>query len=195
MVAQLDAERAISDKQRELEQTRAGNAALIAEAEAKRQEAAGRQREAELDATQIAQAKADAAKVRLTAEASADAEAIRIRRVADATAESIQKVNRAIQEGGESYFRYRQIEMLPQIAPAIADALATARLVTISSGDIGAPEATANNIVSVIQTVIAAQLVTRGGILDNVPSPTPSDGASPPPPLPLPPPPGVKRVG
>jgi len=165
--AQLDAERAISDKQRELEQTKASNAALIAQAEAKRQEAAGLQRTAELDATQIAQAKADAAIVRLEAEASADAEAIRIRRVADATAESIQKVNQAIEAGGESYFRYRQIEMLPQIAPSIANALAEAKLVTISGGgDKGAPEATANNMVSVIQTVLAAQMVARGGILN-----------------------------
>ncbi|MEP7345998.1 MAG: hypothetical protein ABI877_12055 [Gemmatimonadaceae bacterium] len=198
--AQIDAERAISDKQRELEQTRAANAALIAEAETKRQEAAGRQRGAELDATQIAQARADAAKVRLTAEASADADAIRIRRIADATAESIQKVNHAIQEGGEAYFRYRQIEMLPQIVPAIADALASARLVTISGGETGAPEGTANNIVSVIQTVIAAQLVTRGGILDTTASPVPSDGnsATPPAPPPLPPlqpSPSVKRLG
>src|SRR5204862_1570326 len=159
--AQLEAERAISDKQRELEQTKASNAALIAQAEAKRQEAQGLMRVAELDATQIAQAKADAAKVRLAAEASADAEAVRIRKIADATAESIQKVNKAIQEGGESYFRYRQIEMLPQIAPAIADALSQARMVTISNGsDGGAPEATTNNITSVIQTVLAAQLVS-----------------------------------
>jgi flotillin len=160
--AQLDAERAISDKQRELEQTKASNAALIAQAEAKRQEAAGLQRTAELDATQIAQARADAARVRLGAEASADAEAIRIRRIADATAESIQKVNQAIQAGGESYFRYRQIEMLPQIAPAIAEALAQAKLITISNGEIGAPETTTNNITSVIQTVLAAQLVSKG---------------------------------
>src|SRR6185312_6848650 len=47
--AQLDAERAISDKQRELEQTKASNAALVLQAEAKRQQAAGVQREAELD--------------------------------------------------------------------------------------------------------------------------------------------------
>jgi flotillin len=160
--AQLEAERAISDKQRELEQTKASNAALIAQAEAKRQEAAGLQRTAELDATQIAQAKADAAKVRLGAEAAADAEAIRIRRIADATAESIQKVNQAIQAGGESYFRYRQIEMLPQIAPVIADALAQAKLITISNEGTGAPETTTNNISSVIQTVLAAQLVSRG---------------------------------
>ncbi len=159
--AQLDAERAISDKQRELEQTKASNAALIAQAEAKRQEAAGLQRTAELDATQLAQARADAARVRLAAEAAADAEAIRIRRIADATAESIQKVNQAIQAGGESYFRYRQIEMLPQIAPVIAQALSEARLVTISSGEHGAPETTTNNITSVIQTVLAAQLVSR----------------------------------
>ncbi len=164
--AQIDAERAISDKQRELEQTKAGNAALVAQSEAKRQEAAGLQRGAELDATQIAQARADAARVRIEAEASADADAIRIRRIADATAESIQKVNDAIQAGGESYFRYRQIEMLPQIAPVIAQALAAARLVTISSGETGAPEMTTNNITSVIQTVLAAQMVGRGGILD-----------------------------
>jgi flotillin len=164
--AQLEAERAISDKQRELEQTRASNAALIAQAEAKRQEAAGVQRVAELDATQIAQARADAARVRLEAEAAADAEAIRIRRIADATAESIQKVNQAIQAGGESYFRYRQIEMLPQIAPVIADALSEAKLVTIASGEMGAPETTTNNITSVIQTVLAAQLVSRG-LIDN----------------------------
>src|SRR5690349_32291 len=42
--AQLEAERMISDKQRELEQTKAANAALIAQSEAKRQEAAGVQR-------------------------------------------------------------------------------------------------------------------------------------------------------
>src|SRR5438270_4430259 len=167
--AQLDAERAISDKQRELEQTKASNAALVAQAEAKRQEAMGVMRIAELDATQIAQAKADAARVRLAAEAAADAEAIRIRRIADATAESIQKVNEAIKEGGESYFRYRQIEMLPQIAPVIAKALSDARMVTIAGGG-GAPEMTTNSIASVIQTVLAAQLVSRGGLLNDPPA-------------------------
>jgi flotillin len=173
--AQLDAERAISDKQRELEQTKASNAALIAQAEAKRQEAAGLLRVAELDATQIAQARADAARVRLEAEAAADAEAIRIRRIADATAESIQKVNDAIKAGGESYFRYRQIELLPQIAPVIAEALSNAKMITIAGGGVGAPESTTANITSVIQTMLAAQLVTRSGILDgSAPPPSPS---------------------
>ena len=172
--AQLEAERAISDKQRELEQTKASNAALVAQAEAKRQQAQGVQREAELDATQIAQAKADAERVRIEAAAAAEAEAIRIRRIAEAQAEAIQKVNDAIKAGGESYFRYRQIEMLPQIAPAIAQALSEAKLVTISGGgDGGAPQAATANIASVIQTVLAAQLVTRGGVLDGAPPPAP----------------------
>ena len=164
--AQLDAERAISDKQRELEQTRASNAALIAQAEAKKQDALALQRTSELDATQIAQAKADAERVRIEAVASADADAIRIRTVADATAEAIHKVNEAIAAGGESYFRYKQIELLPQLGPAIADALAQAKLITISNGGDSAAESTTNSITSVIQTVLAAQLVGKAGLLD-----------------------------
>jgi flotillin len=165
--AQLEAERVISDKQRELEQTKASNAALIAEAEAKKQTALGIQRVAELEATQIAQARADAEKMRIDAEARANAEAIRITTVAQANAESIQKVNEAIKAGGESYFRYRQIEMIPQIAPVIADALARARLVTISgdSAEGGAAQSATSNITSVIQTVLAAQLVSGSGML------------------------------
>jgi flotillin len=165
--AQLEAERVISDKQRELEQTKASNAALIAEAEAKKQTALGIQRVAELEATQIAQARADAEKMRIQAEASARAEAIRITTVAQANAESIQKVNEAIKAGGESYFRYRQIEMIPEIAPVIADALAKARLITISGDGAhgGAAESATSNITSVIQTVLAAQLVSSSGML------------------------------
>jgi flotillin len=182
--AQLEAERVISDKQRELEQTRAANAALIAQAEAKKQDALAVQRTSELDATQIAQARADAERVRIEAQAAAAAEAIRITTVAGATAESIEKVNAAIQAGGESYFRYRQIEMLPQIAPAIAQALAEAKLVTISSDGRGAPESATGNITGVIQTVLAAQLVARSGLVDGVPvNGTPAQLAPPAPPV------------
>ncbi len=164
--ATIEAERIISDRQRELEQTKASNAALVAQAEAKRQEAMGVQRVAELDATQIAQARADAEKVRIGAQAAAEAEAIRIRTVASAQAESIQKVNEAIAAGGESYFRYRQIEMLPVIAPKIAEALAESRMITVSGGESGgAANQTTNQIASVIQTVLAAQLVAKSGVL------------------------------
>jgi flotillin len=109
----------------------------------------------------------DAEKMRIDAEARAKAEAIRITTVAQANAESIQKVNEAIKAGGESYFRYRQIEMIPEIAPVIADALAKARLVTISgdSAEGGAAQSATSNITSVIQTVLAAQLVSSSGML------------------------------
>jgi flotillin len=161
---------------------------LVAQAEAKRQQAQGVQREAELDATQIAQAKADAERVRIEAAAAAEAEAIRIRRIAEAQAEAIQKVNDAIKAGGESYFRYRQIEMLPQIAPAIADALSAAKLVTFAGGgEGGAPQAATANIASVIQTVLAAQLVTKGGILDGATPPATNSGPAPVSAPPLPP--------
>jgi flotillin len=178
--AQLEAERVISDKQRELSQTQASNAALVAQAEAKKQDALAVQRESELDATQIAQAKADAERVRIEAQAAAEAEAIKIKTVAAAQAESIQKVNEAIKAGGEAYFRYRQIELVPTVAPAVAAALARARLITISGGgSAGAPDAAAQNMLSVIQTVLAAQLVTRGDLprVGEADGPPRTDGA------------------
>ena len=102
----------------------------------------------------------------IEAQASAEAEAIRIRTVASAQAESIQKVNEAIQAGGESYFRYRQIEMVPTIAPAIADALGRARLITVAGGgSAGAPDSAAQSMMGVIQTVLAAQLVAKGDLI------------------------------
>jgi flotillin len=82
-------------------------------------------------------------------------------------------VNEAIKAGGESYFRYRQIEMIPEIAPMIAEALSKARLVTISgdSAEGGAAQSATSNITSVIQTVLAAQLVSGSGMLQqNEPS-------------------------
>jgi flotillin len=163
--AQLEAERTISDKNRELEQTKASNAALVAEAEAKKQDALALQRTSELKATQTAQAEADAERIKIGARAKAEAEAIQITTVAQANAESIRKVNEAILEGGESYFRYRQIEMLPEIAPVIAQALAQAKLINISGTGDAAGGAT-SQITQVIQTVMATQLITKSGLLD-----------------------------
>ncbi|WP_424952631.1 hypothetical protein [Deinococcus sp.] len=162
--AQLDAERAISDKSRELAQTVARNAALIAEAEALRQDALGGQRTAELRATQLAQATADAERVTIQARAAADAEAIRITTVAGANAQSIRQVNAAIQEGGEAYLRYRQIEMLPQLVPDIAQALSQARMITISGDENGgAANQTTSQIGEVLRTVLTLQAVGATG--------------------------------
>jgi flotillin len=159
--AQLGAEQAVNDKQRDLEQTRARNAAVIAEAEAQKQNALATLREAELRATQIAQATADAEKLKLSATAQAEAEAIRLRLTAEAQADAIREVNKAISEGGDAYLALRQLELLPQIAPVIANALAQARLITISSDGRGAAGGAADQITGVIQTILAAQLVNN----------------------------------
>ena len=184
--AQLDAERAISDKSRELAQTVARNAALIAEAEALRQDALGGQRTAELRATQLAQATADAERLTIQARASADAEAIRITTVASANAVSIRQVNAAIQEGGEAYLRYRQIELLPTLVPEIAQALAQAKMITIS-GDGGgngggAAGQTTAQIGEVLKTVLTLQAVGTfqpgGAAMPNLSGPNQSGPAA-----------------
>jgi flotillin len=164
--AALEADREISNKERELAETRAANAAKIAEAEVKRQEALAFQRRAELAATQTAQAQADADRMRIQAQAEADSEAIRVVRVAAAHAESIDKVSTAVRAGGESYLRYRQIEMLPELAPKIAEALAQAKMITISGDGQDAGSATTAQISGVLQTVLATQIVSQSGLLD-----------------------------
>jgi flotillin len=188
--AQLEAERTISDKSRELEQTKASNAKLVAEAEASTQDALAKQRLAELRATQVAQAEADAlrvkvaadadatrvkiaaeadaARVRMAAQAQAEAEAIRILKVGEANAKSIQLFNEAIQAGGENYLRYRQIEQLPEIAKGISQALAQAKLVSISGDGKGAASDVTNQIGNVIQMVMATQLIGKSGVLDAI---------------------------
>ena len=160
--AQLGAEQAINDKQRDLEQRRAENAATVATAEAKKQTALAVQREAELKATQIAQANADAARVRVQAEAAADAEAVKVRTLGLAQADAIRAVNEAIRQGGDAYLALRQLEILPQIVPAIAEALANAKLINISgAGDgRGAAGGATDQITGVIQTLLATQLVS-----------------------------------
>lgn len=159
--AQLGAEQTVNDKMRELDRRKAENAAVIAEAEMGKQLALANLRDAELRATQIAKASADSEQVKIQAIAAAEAEAVRLRTVGAAQADAIRMVNAALSEGGNGYLALRQLEMLPAIAPRIADALAEAKMITISSGSDGvsAPEGTVNNIQSVIQTVLAAQLI------------------------------------
>jgi flotillin len=168
--AQLAAQQVISDRERELERRRAENAAQVAQAEAAKQDALALQRTAELKATQIAQATADAERIRLEAKGQADADAVRletvaageakkVRLLADAQAEAIRKVNEAVREGGQAYLLLRQLEMLPTIVPSITEALARSRMVTVSTDGSGAPGQTTSHITEVIQTVLAAQLV------------------------------------
>ncbi len=159
--AALDAERAISDRERELEEVRAANAGLIAQASGKRQEV---------------QAKANAEKVRVEAQAAADAlrgaqfglalnEAIRITKIAATQTDGLRKVNDAVREGGETYFRYRLAEMLPQIAPAMVNALAESKAAAASDGGDGAPGPGVSGLISLIQSVLAEQSGARNDTL------------------------------
>lgn len=186
--ARLAAAQQISDKERDLESRRAENAAQIAQAEALKQDALAVRRAAELKATLIAEATADAERARVQAMGMAEAERVRLTKIAEgeaermrvmaeAQAEAIRKVALAIAQGGDAYLKLRQLEMLPEIAPQIAQALAQAKLVNISgTGD--AAEGATNQITSVLQTVLAAQLLKEG--LDH---PSTSNGTPPPAPV------------
>lgn len=170
--ARLSAIQQINDKERDLERRRAENAADVARAEALKQEALAVQRVAELKATQLAQAQADAERNRVEAIGKAEAErgrlitvaegeAERIRVLALAQAQAITQVTQAMAAGGEAYLKLKQLELLPQIAPALAEALGKARLVNISGTGNAAGEAT-GQLTSVIQTVLAANLLKEG---------------------------------
>ncbi len=160
--AQLESDRAISDRERELEQARTENAGLIAQAKAKQQ---------------AIEAEANAQRVRAEAEAAQEAlrgaqfglaldEALRITKIAAAQADGFRKVNDTIREGGDSYFRYRLIEMLPKLTPAIAQALANANLVS-AKGDGAAPPALATSgVTEVIQSALAGQLASVDALAD-----------------------------
>ncbi len=173
--AQLAAEQAVNDKERDLAERIAQNAAVIADAEAKKQDSLRGLREAELRATQIAQATADSERKKIDATASAEADAIKLRTVAAAQAEAIREVNKAVAEGGNAYLLLKQLEMLPEIVPHIANALAQAKIVTISSDGKSAANGTTDQITSVIQTVLAAQLVSSNVNLGNTPAPRQSN--------------------
>jgi flotillin len=160
--AQLEAQKQISNKQRELEETKLANAVLISKAEAKKQEALVDQKDKELQATQITQARADAEAVTIAAQAKADAAAAQITTVAQANAKAIELITNSIKQGGNDYIRFRQMEMLPQMTEAIADALAQARLVTLHSGgeNGNAAQAATDSVTSVIRTLLAAQFLS-----------------------------------
>jgi flotillin len=170
--ARLTAAQQISDKERDLERRRAENAAQVSQAEALKQDALAIQRAAELKATVIAQATADAERNKVDAQGKAEAERVRLvtvasgeaertRLLADAQAEAIRKVNDAIRQGGDAYLKLRQLEMIPEIVPQLAQALAQARIINIS-GDGHAAEGATNQITGVMQTVLAAQLLKEG---------------------------------
>ena len=128
-IAQLEAAQKINDQERALNMQIASNGASIAKAEAEKQAAVRQQREAELNASQITQARADAEQNVIQQEAEGRAQAARIRAIAQAEAEAIRIKAQALMEAGGAYLDLRRLEM----APELDRARSPARSPTVSS--------------------------------------------------------------
>src|SRR5580692_11255734 len=99
-IAQLEAAQKINDQERALNMQIAANGAEIANAEATKQAMVRKQREAELGANQITQARADAEQSVIQQEAEGRAQAVRIRTIAEAEADGIRMKAQALLAAG-----------------------------------------------------------------------------------------------
>ncbi len=163
-IAQLEAAQKINDQERALNMQIASNGAAIAKAEAEKQAAVRQQREAELGANQITQARADADQNVINQEADGRAQAARIRAIAQAEAEAIRIKAQALIEAGALYLDLRRLEMAPALAEQVASALSNSQFVNFGGGDDHSAVSTgSNDVLRVVQTLLAAQIVTGNG--------------------------------
>lgn len=169
-IAQLEADEKINDQERALKTKIAANGAAIARAEAERQAAVRQQREAELGATQITQAHADAEQNVIALEAEGRAQAARILAVAQAEAEAIRQKAQSLRDAGDVYLDLRRLELAPDLAQQLAGALAGGQFINFGGGGNGGGSAVASgsdDILRVVQTLVAAQVLAKG---DNLPA-------------------------
>jgi len=169
-IAQLEAAQKINDQERALEMQIASNGAAIANAEAEKQTMVRRQREAELAANQITQARANADENVIEQEAEGRAQAAKIRAIAEADAAAIQLKAQALVEAGQAYMDLRRLELAPELTREVAAALANGQFVNFGSSGTGQSAAASgsDDVLRVVQTLLAAQVVTRNeGVLDN----------------------------
>jgi flotillin len=185
-IAQLEAAQKINDQERALNMQIASNGASIAKAETERQAAVRKQREAELNASQITQAQADADQNVIQQEAEGRGQAARIRAIAQAEAEAIRIKAQALMEAGGAYLDLRRLEMAPELTAQVAKALSNSQFVNFGTsggpgGDHGAVSTGSDDVLRVVQTLLAAQIITGK-------APTPPQDSNPParptPPLP-----------
>jgi flotillin len=175
-IAQLEAAQKINDQERALNMQIASNGASIAKAEAEKQAAVRQQREAELNASQITQARADAEQNVINQEAEGRAQAARIRAIAQAEAEAIRIKAQALMEAGAFYLDLRRLEMAPELTAQVAKALSNSQFVNFGggggggggggAGDHGAVTTGSDDVLRVVQTLMAAQIVTGRGLGD-----------------------------
>jgi len=163
-IAQLEAAQKINDQERALNTQIASNGASIARAEAEKQAAVREQRQAELAASQITQARADAEQNVIQQEAEGQAQAARIRAVAEAEADAIRKKAEALAEAGQAYLDLRRLELAPALTREVAGALSNGQFVNFGSGGSGGQSAAAggsDDVLRVVQTLMAAQVITN----------------------------------
>jgi flotillin len=166
-IAQLEAQQKINDQEKNLNMQIASNGASIARAEAEKQAAIQQQREAELSANQITQAHADAEQNVIQQEAEGRAQAARIRAVAEAEADAIRKKAEALMEAGQAYLDLRRLELAPALTREIAGALSNGQFVNFGGTGAGGGQSAAasgsDDVLRVVQTLLAAQVVTNSG--------------------------------
>jgi flotillin len=170
-IAQLEAQQKINDQERALNMQIASNGASIAKAEADKQTAVRGQREAELGANQLTQARADAEQNVIQQEAEGRAQASRIRLIAQAEAEAIRMKAQALSEVGGAYLDLKRLELAPELTAQVASALQNSQFVNFgggSGGEHGAVSNGSDDVLRVVQTLMAAQVITgNGGIANN----------------------------
>jgi flotillin len=163
-IAQLEAQQKINDQERALNMQIASNGAAIANAEAEKQAMVRKQREAELAASQITQAQADADQNVIQQEAEGRAQAARIRAIAEAEAGAIRMKALALVDAGDAYMNLRRLELAPELTRQVAAALANGQFVNFGSTGGNGQSAAASgsdDVMRVVQTLLAAQVVTR----------------------------------
>jgi len=169
-IAQLEAQQKINDQERALNMQIASNGASIAKAEAEKQTAVRGQREAELGANQLTQARADAEQNVIQQEAEGRAQASRIRLIAQAEAEAIRMKAQALSEVGGAYLDLKRLELAPELTAQVASALQNSQFVNFGGGGGGEHGAVSNgsdDVLRVVQTLMAAQVITGNGGLGN----------------------------
>jgi flotillin len=163
-IAQLEAQQKINDQERALNMQIASNGASIARAEAEKQAAVREQREAELTASQITQARADAEQNVIQQEAEGKAQAARIRAIAEAEADAIRKKAESLMQAGAAYLDLRRLELAPALTHEVAAALARGQFVNFGTGGAGGQSAAASgsdDVMRVVQTLMAAQVINN----------------------------------
>ena len=162
-IAQLEAFQKINDQEKALNMQIASNGASIARAEAEKQAAVRQQREAELAATQITQARADAEQNVIQQEAEGRAQAVRIRAIAEAEASAIRQKAQALMDAGQAYLDLRRLELAPELTREVSAALANGQFINFGTAGREGQSAAASgsdDVLRVVQTLMAAQVVT-----------------------------------